>query len=103
MRLQRASVVQDTDSQSMRSDSGGMELIKPTMKSLFAQLGEPNDDAAIARFIERNSTLAGHIPLHEAAFWTASQATFLRDCILQDATWAPVVDQLNAELHKTVR
>ena len=59
-----------------------MELTTPTMTSLFAQLGEPNDEAAIAQFVERNSTLAGEIPLHEAAFWTVSQAAFLRDCIV---------------------
>ena len=87
----------------MRRDIGAMELSAPTMTSLFAQLGEPNDEAAIAQFVERNSTLAGDIPLHEAGFWTASQATFLRDCILQDANWAPIVDQLNTKLHKTVR
>ena len=37
--------------------------------------------------------------LSEAAFWTPAQAAFLREEILNDADWAEVIDQLNAELH----
>jgi hypothetical protein len=77
-----------------------MELLEPTMQSLFAQLGEPDDEAAISRFVERHGHLRGHTKLHEAAFWSPSQAAFLRDAIVQDANWAPVVDALNARLHE---
>ena len=76
-----------------------MELLEPTMQSLFAQLGEANDADSIARFIERHGHLRGHTKLHEAPFWSPSQAAFLRDAIVQDANWAPVVDALNAGLH----
>lgn len=76
-----------------------MELLEPNMHSLFAQLGEPNDDASIRRFIEKNGQLRGHLSLHEACFWTPAQAAFLREAIVQDANWAPVVDALNASLH----
>lgn len=76
-----------------------MELMETNMHSLFAQLGEANDDAAIARFIARNGHLPGGTPLHEASFWSPSQAAFLRDAMLQDSTWAPVVDELNTKLH----
>lgn len=76
-----------------------MELLEINMHSLFAQLGEPNDDASIARFIARNGHLHGGTHLHEATFWSPSQAAFLRDAMLQDATWAPVVDELNTKLH----
>ena len=76
-----------------------MELITPNMENLFAQLGEPNDEAAITRFIGKHGHLTGSTELHDAAFWSASQATFLRDAIALDAHWAPVVDELNAKLH----
>lgn len=77
-----------------------MELIAPDMTSLFAQLGEPNDAASIARFMDLHGHMRGHTNLHEAAFWSPSQAAFLRDAIAQDANWAPVVDALNAGLHE---
>ena len=77
-----------------------MELIEPSMPSLFAQLGEANDAASIARFIACHGGLAGDTPLHEADFWTPSQAQFLREAMQLDASWAPVVDVLNAQLHQ---
>ena len=76
-----------------------MELLKTNMRSLFAQLGEPNDDASIARFIEKHGHLHGGTHLHEAGFWSPSQAAFLREATLLDAAWAPVVDALNTRLH----
>ncbi len=75
-----------------------MERPVHNMSNLFAQLGQPNDEAAIARFIESHRPLAEAIQLHEAPFWTASQAGFLREALLQDADWAEVADELNAEL-----
>lgn len=76
-----------------------MERPQRDMGSLFAQLGEASDEAAIACFIARHGPLEGNVLLHEAAFWTASQAGFLREAILDDAEWAVIVDALNAELH----
>lgn len=75
-----------------------MERPRHNMSNLFAQLGQPNDEAAIARFIETHRPLAEGLRLHEATFWTESQACFLREAILQDADWAEVADELNAEL-----
>jgi hypothetical protein len=75
-----------------------MERPVHNMSNLFAQLGQANDEAAIARFIESHRPLAEAIQLHEAPFWTASQAGFLREALLQDADWAEVADELNAEL-----
>jgi hypothetical protein len=77
-----------------------MELIEKNMSNLFAQLGEASDEHSIALFIELHATLSGGTHLHEAAYWSASQAGFLREAILQDASWAPVVDELNAKLHR---
>ncbi|MBS1158563.1 MAG: hypothetical protein H6R15_982 [Proteobacteria bacterium] len=76
-----------------------MERPVHNMSQLFAQLGQANDEQAIARFIEARRPLANGVQLHEAAFWTPAQACFLREAILDDADWAEVADELNGELH----
>jgi hypothetical protein len=78
-----------------------MEMIERNMCSLFAQLGEPNAEVDIARFISAHGDLPGDTPLHEAHFWSVSQAGFLREAIMLDGAWALVVDELNAKLHRT--
>lgn len=70
-----------------------------TLNSLFAQLGEPNDEASIARFIETHGPLPDDQRFHEAPFWTPSQASFLRESLLNDADWAVIADELNMKLH----
>ncbi|WP_090140950.1 DUF2789 domain-containing protein [Limnohabitans sp. DM1] len=76
-----------------------MELIEKNMHTLFAQLGEANDDASIDRFIATHMIMDGTTCLHDAPFWTPSQASFLREALVLDAAWAPVVDELNTKLH----
>jgi hypothetical protein len=76
-----------------------MDLMEKNMSSLFAQLGESHDEDGIAHFIARHRGLSGNTHLHEAPFWSPSQAAFLREALQQDAAWAPVVDDLNAQLH----
>ena len=76
-----------------------MERPVHSMSNLFAQLGQPSDETAIARFIETRGPLANGVQLHEAAFWTPAQACFLRQALLDDADWAEVADALNVELH----
>lgn len=66
---------------------------------LFAQLGQAGDEAAIAAFIARHRPLPGHVMLHEAPFWSASQAAFLREATGDDADWAAIADELNLKLH----
>jgi len=75
-----------------------MERLEHNMSNLFAQLGQANDETAIAQFIETHRPLAEGVQLHEAPFWTPSQACFLREAITQDADWAEVADSLSAEL-----
>ncbi|CAB1369669.1 DUF2789 domain-containing protein [Denitratisoma oestradiolicum] len=75
-----------------------METPTHRMSHLFAQLGLPSDDEAIARFIQTHHPLAKGTLLHEAPFWTPAQAAFLCEEILEDADWAEVIDALNAEL-----
>lgn len=76
-----------------------MERPQHSMSNLFAQLGEPCDEQAIALFIETRRPLSAGMLLHEASFWSPSQASFLRDALCEDADWAEVVDALNTELH----
>ncbi len=69
------------------------------MSSLFAQLGQASDARSIRRFIESKCPLGNAVLLHEASFWSASQANFLREALLDDAEWASIIDALNSELH----
>jgi Protein of unknown function (DUF2789) len=75
-----------------------MERPVHSLSALFAQLGQPDDEKSIMQFIERHRPLADDVLLHEAQFWTPSQAAFLREAIACDADWADVADELNVEL-----
>lgn len=72
----------------------------PSLNLLFAQLGLPDDDDSIERFVASNAPLAGEVVLCDAPFWTSSQAAFLRGEVMRDAEWAPVVDTLDAMLRR---
>jgi len=74
-----------------------MDTSSHTMQALFAQLGLSNSDTAIENFIQNNH-LPANIPLANAAFWSAGQAQFIREAIVEDADWAEVVDHLDAQL-----
>lgn len=74
-----------------------MDTSVHNIKTLFQQLGLPNSDAAIEAFL-KNNHLPRDIPLQQAAFWNNAQAQFIRDAIVDDADWAEVVDQLDAQL-----
>jgi len=74
-----------------------MDTSSHTMYTLFAQLGLSNNDVAIEAFV-KNNHLPNEVPLERAAFWSAGQAQFLREAIAEDADWAEVVDQLDAQL-----
>jgi hypothetical protein len=75
-----------------------MEAPLHHMSHLFAQLGLPSDAAAIDGFIAAHSPLPSAVLLSEAPFWTAGQAAFLQEGMLNDADWAEVIDALNGEL-----
>jgi len=78
-----------------------METPIHSINSLFKQLGLPYETEEVDAFIAFHRPLPDHCLLHEAAFWTASQATFLSEEIEDDADWAEVVDELNARLRDT--
>ena len=77
-----------------------MDASTHAFHNLFEQLGLPNDDVSIRRFIETHSPLADDIYLADSPFWTPAQASFLREEILEDADWAEVVDRLNVALRR---
>ncbi len=76
-----------------------MEPPVHSLVSLFKQLGMDNTTQAIENFIQESRPLPGHLELHEAEFWSESQAAFLREAIEKDSDWSEVVDELNALLH----
>jgi hypothetical protein len=68
------------------------------MRALFAQLGEPNDEQSIRKFIDKHKFRDREMRLYEAGFWSEAQAKFLREAICDDAEWAIVVDELDVAL-----
>lgn len=77
-----------------------MELPNKDMSTLFEQLGLPSDPASIDDFIASHAPLPNHMKLVEAPFWSDAQRAFLSDEWLEDAEWAPIVDELNVRLHE---
>jgi hypothetical protein len=75
-----------------------MEPPVHSINALFDQLGLEDSNDAIQLFIEQHKPLPVSVALHEAAFWNASQADFLRRAIADDADWAEVVDHFDAML-----
>ncbi len=68
------------------------------MSELFKQLGLPNTDAQIQRFLAEHRPLPAKCLLADAGFWTDSQANFLREAVAQDSDWSVIVDQLSQAL-----
>ncbi|MEY4750464.1 MAG: hypothetical protein RIQ60_2678 [Pseudomonadota bacterium] len=69
-----------------------------SLSQLFAQLGLPEDAAAVEAFISSHRPLPGHLPLAEAPFWSPAQAEMLAGGVADDADWAEVVDTLDSLL-----
>jgi hypothetical protein len=78
-----------------------MQSQRHDIANLFAQLGLPNDPAAIDAFIAAHRPLPTGISLAEAPFWSPTQAAFLAEELQGDADWAEVIDELNSELGQT--
>lgn len=68
---------------------------------LFAQLGLASSASGMAQFLAAHSPLPLSVSLSEAPFWTAAQAAFLREALLEDSEWAEPADQLNSALRST--
>ena len=75
-----------------------MESPTHSLNLLFEQLGLNSNDEAIDMFINKHKSINYHGFLHDANFWSHSQAAFLKQAIDEDADWAIVVDQLDSML-----
>lgn len=69
---------------------------------LFEQLGLPSDDQSIADFLIEHTTKEKDFRLPDLPFWTASQAAFLKESLVQDSEWSGLVDQLSSALRAPV-
>lgn len=78
-----------------------MELTNKNLGTLFEQLGLKGDPASIDAFIASHAPLPDGVKISEAPFWTEAQGRFLKQELLVDADWAPVVDELNVRMHAT--
>lgn len=77
-----------------------MELPVHDLTTLFEQLGLDADPASIDAFIASHSPLPEAVKVSEADFWSPAQKAFLKEEIMEDADWAPIVDELNVRLHR---
>lgn len=75
-----------------------MEDVHHSLESLFAQLGLGTSGPEIDKFIDEHQ-LPADVKVSEAEFWNESQATFLKEAIMDDDEKAPWVDELNTRLH----
>ena len=75
-----------------------MNLTTPSLTALFEQLGLESSDEAIERFI-REHQLADSVKLGDAPFWSTGQSQLLKEKWHSDDEWAPIIDQLNTDLH----
>jgi hypothetical protein len=75
-----------------------MNILEPSLELLFEQLGLPSSSEQISEFVASHQ-LAEDMSLLKAPFWNAGQKQFLTEKLFGDDEWAPVVDQLNTELH----
>ena len=80
-----------------------MENSWHSLASLFDQLGLESTEQAIDDFITKHGPISDEIKLHQAAFWTRSQASFLQESQEQDADWTEMIDQLNIMLRDTAK
>ncbi len=75
-----------------------MDLTSPCIEALFEQLGLDSSPEAIETFIQ-NHQLPDDVKLGDAPFWSAGQSQLLKEKWHGDDEWAPIIDQLNTELH----
>ncbi|MBL4835605.1 MAG: DUF2789 domain-containing protein [Pseudomonas sp.] len=79
-----------------------MDTQHKNMQTLFEQLGLDGDEASIEAFIAEHYPMPDDVKLSEAPFWSPGQAAFLKEEIVEDAEWAPIVDELNVRLHANI-
>ena len=76
-----------------------MEILAHDMSNLFAQLGLPNSTPDVEQFISEH-VLKSDEKLHEAAFWSHTQAKLICEMWNADSDWCGVIDALDVRLHR---
>jgi len=76
-----------------------MEQHTHTLNMLFAQLGLPDSQVEVERFLGEHKLKSAE-KLHEAAFWSTAQSKLIRELWHQDSDWSTVLDELNTRLHQ---
>jgi len=79
----------------------GASIVKddtPSLNRLFKQLGLPDSDEDIDKFITCHSPLSETTPLQHASFWNKAQKTFLEEALCEDSVWSLLVDDLSERL-----
>lgn len=75
-----------------------MDTSPHTLQTLFRQLGLPDDEAGMRRFIHAHRPLEAGVLLEDAPWWNPAQREFLCRAKAEDSAWAIVVDELDALL-----
>lgn len=75
-----------------------MDTSEHNFPRLFEQLGLPSDEASIQKFISDHSPIPAEMHIYDAPFWNESQAHFLQEGLEDNADWAEVIDELDAQL-----
>lgn len=73
--------------------------VEPTFTQLFEQLGLDSGETEIEQFIKTHQ-ISADTNIVDASFWNDGQKQFLRQKLLADDHWAPLVDELNQQLHQ---
>jgi hypothetical protein len=69
-----------------------------TFSELFRQLGLPDDPASIELFLATHRPQPNNLSLCKMSCWTASQAEFLHEELMNDGDWAELIDALGLRL-----
>jgi hypothetical protein len=77
-----------------------MRRLNHNLSELFQQLGLNSSQQGIDSFVNQYSGLSATTALKDAHFWSASQASFIDEAIIQDSDWSEAVDELNARLRR---
>lgn len=75
-----------------------MDTSTRDLPSLFEQLGLASDADSINDFIKTHYLQPG-LSIVKAPFWSLAQSAFLKESLVQDSDWAPVVDELATALN----
>ncbi len=74
-----------------------MDTSTHNLSTLFQQLGLPDSETDIERFIASHN-IEPTARIIDAFFWNDSQVSFLKEALTDDSDWAELVDYLDCLL-----